>query len=138
MSEAVTVERLEAGLAFLAYLVVRDGPVVIPLFEKLERELEAMRETENTVERARHLLTRRAIEPPDSQLAHIQNLIAGNVELPRYVERTHRDGIFSFSFRAGHVCIPLPDPTTAGFRRAYSEALVTAIAQENDNEEVTS
>jgi hypothetical protein len=72
MSE-VTIERLERGLAICAYCVVRDGPVVVPLFERLERELAAMRQTHDTVERAKRLLEsyrgmteRRAIEPPDS------------------------------------------------------------------------
>jgi hypothetical protein len=71
MSEPVTIERLERALVFCAYLMVRDGPVVAPLFEKLERELEAMRATEDTVIRAKHLLESyrgvtecRAIEPP--------------------------------------------------------------------------
>jgi hypothetical protein len=36
MSEAVTIERLERALAFCAHLVVRDGPVVVPIFERLE------------------------------------------------------------------------------------------------------
>ena len=56
MSEAVTIERLERGLAFAAYLVVQDGPVAIPLFERLERELETMRARQDTVGRAQRLL----------------------------------------------------------------------------------
>jgi hypothetical protein len=31
----VTIERLENGLALLAYIIVRDGPVYAPLFKKL-------------------------------------------------------------------------------------------------------
>jgi hypothetical protein len=42
MSE-VTIERLEPALVLCAYFVVRDSPVVVPLFEKLERELATMR-----------------------------------------------------------------------------------------------
>jgi hypothetical protein len=71
MSEAVTIERLERGLALSAYLVVRHGPVAVPIFEGLERELATMRQTQDTVERAKRLqesysglTTRRAIEPP--------------------------------------------------------------------------
>jgi hypothetical protein len=52
---------------------VLDGPVLSPLFEKLERDLAAMRQNQDTVERAKRLLesyggmtARRAIEPPDS------------------------------------------------------------------------
>jgi hypothetical protein len=55
MSE-VTIERLERGLALCAYLVVLDGPVMVPLFERLERELAAMRQTQDTVARAKRLL----------------------------------------------------------------------------------
>jgi hypothetical protein len=54
MSE-VTVERLERGLAICAYCVVRDGPVVVPLFERLERELAAMRQTQDIMERAKRV-----------------------------------------------------------------------------------
>lgn len=56
MSEPVTIERLERGLALCAYLVERDGPVVAPLFERLERELAAMRQTQDTVSRTKRLL----------------------------------------------------------------------------------
>ena len=52
----VTVERLEWALAVCAYLVELDGPKVVPLFERLERELAAMRQTENAMGRARRLL----------------------------------------------------------------------------------
>jgi hypothetical protein len=55
MSE-VTIERLERGLALLAYCIELDGPVVVPLFERLERELEAMRRQQDTVARAKRLL----------------------------------------------------------------------------------
>jgi hypothetical protein len=60
-------------IAICAYCVVLDGPVLSPLFEKLERDLAAMRQNQDTVERAKRLLesyggmtARRAIEPPDS------------------------------------------------------------------------
>ncbi|WP_271575136.1 hypothetical protein [Bradyrhizobium sp. CCBAU 11361] len=56
MSEPVTIERLERALALCAHLIERDGPVVVPLFERLERELAMMRRTEDTVERAKRLL----------------------------------------------------------------------------------
>jgi len=56
MSEPVTIERVERGLALCAYLVMRDGPVCAPLFERLERELAAMRQTQDTVSRAKRLL----------------------------------------------------------------------------------
>jgi hypothetical protein len=54
--EPVTIERLERAVALCAYLVVRDGPVVIPLFERMERDLAEMRGQQATVERAKALL----------------------------------------------------------------------------------
>lgn len=56
MSEAITVERLERALALCAYLVTLDGPKRVPLFERLERELASMRQTEDAVVRAKRLL----------------------------------------------------------------------------------
>jgi hypothetical protein len=56
MSEAVTTERLERGFALCAYLVGLDGPVAVPLFESLERELTAIRRTQDTMDRAKRLL----------------------------------------------------------------------------------
>lgn len=53
---AVTVERLERALAVVAYLIGLDGPKVVPLFERLERELAAMRQTEDAMGRARRMV----------------------------------------------------------------------------------
>jgi hypothetical protein len=53
---AVTIERLERGLAIAAQLLLLDGPVVAPIFEKLERDLETMRSTQDVVGRAARLL----------------------------------------------------------------------------------
>lgn len=52
----ITVDRLERALALSAHLVVRDGPVVLPIFERLERELAAMKATVDALERARRYL----------------------------------------------------------------------------------
>jgi hypothetical protein len=49
MSDEVTIERLERGLVVLAYIMSRDGPVVAPLFERLERDLAAMRGNEAAI-----------------------------------------------------------------------------------------
>jgi hypothetical protein len=54
--EPVTIERLERAVALCAYLVVLDGPVAIPWFERVERELAAMRAEQSTVLRAKKLL----------------------------------------------------------------------------------
>lgn len=56
MSEPVTIERLERVLAVCAYLVVLDGPIMAPIYNRLERELAAMREMKDTVSRAKLLL----------------------------------------------------------------------------------
>ena len=54
--ESVTLDRLERGLALVAYLMELDGTVLAPIFEKLEREVEAMRARQDTTARARRLL----------------------------------------------------------------------------------
>lgn len=52
----VTIERLERALALAAYIVMLDGPIAAPLFDRLERELAAARATNGTVARAKALL----------------------------------------------------------------------------------
>ena len=54
--QPVTLERLEHGLAIAAYLMELHGPVMAPIFEKLEREAEAMRSSQDAAGRARRLL----------------------------------------------------------------------------------
>jgi hypothetical protein len=56
MSDEITVPRLERGLAVAAQLVLLDGPVMVPMFERLERELAALRQTQDAVARAKRLL----------------------------------------------------------------------------------
>lgn len=69
--QPMTIERLERALALAAYMVELDGAVAAPLFERLERDLAALRRQEDAVARAMHLLEtyvgtaeRRAIAPP--------------------------------------------------------------------------
>lgn len=69
MSEPVTIERLERGLAILAYIMSLDGAVYAPLFERLERELAAMRQTQDTVGRAKRLLETYSVRHPRHSLA---------------------------------------------------------------------
>jgi hypothetical protein len=52
----LTVERLERALLALAYFMELDGPIYTPLYEKLERELEDMKRSNRTLERARQRL----------------------------------------------------------------------------------
>jgi hypothetical protein len=54
--EPVTIERLERGLALAARVVMLDGPIAVPLFERLERELAAMRADQDAIGRAKRLL----------------------------------------------------------------------------------
>ncbi|KYK44886.1 hypothetical protein A1D31_11760 [Bradyrhizobium liaoningense] len=56
-----------------AYLVVLDGPWLAPIYNRLERELEAMRANDDTVVRAKRLLeshggrpTRLSLAPPSA------------------------------------------------------------------------
>jgi hypothetical protein len=56
MSEVVTVDRLERALVLCAYLVELDGPKVLPIFERIERDLAASRSQQNAVARALALL----------------------------------------------------------------------------------
>jgi hypothetical protein len=58
MSDEITVERLERGLAVCAQLVLLDGPVMIPMFERIERELAARRSQNDAVARAKALITK--------------------------------------------------------------------------------
>jgi hypothetical protein len=72
MGEPLTIERLERALALCAYLVVLHGPILVPLFESLERDLALMKSEQNAVSRAKQLLEgyrkpgaeRRAIASP--------------------------------------------------------------------------
>jgi hypothetical protein len=54
--QPVTIERLERALAVAAYIVTRDGPKAVPIFERLERELAAMRADQDAIGRAKKLL----------------------------------------------------------------------------------
>jgi hypothetical protein len=55
-SEPLTIERIERALLLCAYLVELDGPVVIPLFGRLERDLAEARAEQGAVARAKALL----------------------------------------------------------------------------------
>lgn len=68
-NEPVTLERLLRAQAAVAYLMARDGPVYAPYFERLEREIAAMRTADDVMARARRCLE--AITPPPlPQLPH--------------------------------------------------------------------
>lgn len=54
--EPVTIARLERGLAIAAYLVMLHGPVLVPIFEKLERKLAKMKADQDAIGRAKRLL----------------------------------------------------------------------------------
>ena len=56
MSNEVTVERLERALTYCAYLITIHGTDLVPLFERLEQELAALRQEQSAVDRAKALL----------------------------------------------------------------------------------
>lgn len=55
-SQPLTVERVERALLLIAYAMELDGEVYVPIYEKLEQELEPLRRTRDTMERARQRL----------------------------------------------------------------------------------
>jgi hypothetical protein len=56
--QEVTLERLELALAAISYAILLDGPIYAPVLERLEREIAAMRASEDVVSRARQHLER--------------------------------------------------------------------------------
>jgi hypothetical protein len=58
-NQPITVERLEAALAIVARAVVLDGPIYAPLFDRLEREIAALRAADDAVSRAQRYLAAR-------------------------------------------------------------------------------
>lgn len=50
------IERVERALLVLAYCIELDGDVHLPMYERFEQELEALRKKEDTRQRARRLL----------------------------------------------------------------------------------
>jgi hypothetical protein len=61
--EAVTIERLERALATCAAIVVMDGAIAVPIFERIERELAAARGEQDAIARARKLVGMRICPP---------------------------------------------------------------------------
>jgi hypothetical protein len=60
--EPATLERLLRARAAIAYAMTLDGPVYAPAFERLEREIAAMRAADDVMARARRCLEE--IMPP--------------------------------------------------------------------------
>jgi hypothetical protein len=54
--QAVTLERLLRARAAVAYAMTLDGAIYAPLFERLEREITAMRAADDVMARARRCL----------------------------------------------------------------------------------
>jgi hypothetical protein len=52
----ITVERLEAALAIVARAIVLDGAVYAPIFDRLVREIAALRADDDVVSRAQRYL----------------------------------------------------------------------------------
>lgn len=53
---AVTIERIERALVLAAHVVMLDGEVYLPLFNRLENELQSARRQADAMSRARTLL----------------------------------------------------------------------------------
>jgi hypothetical protein len=54
--QPVTIERLERALVVAAELMERHGAPMVPIFEKLERELAKMKSDQDAIGRAKQLL----------------------------------------------------------------------------------
>ena len=55
------IERMERAMVLLAYFIELDGDVHVPMFEKFEGELKALKQTEEVKARARRLLERHGV-----------------------------------------------------------------------------
>ena len=76
------IERIERAMVVLALIIERDGDVYLPLFEKFESELEALRKQQATRERARALLKAYSREG-DVKAISSRNLSLSSNEGPR-------------------------------------------------------
>jgi hypothetical protein len=54
--ETVTLERLERALAAISYAILLDGPIYAPVLDRLEREIVALRISQDVMSRARQHL----------------------------------------------------------------------------------
>lgn len=54
--QPVTLERLDQALVRVAFLMELHGPVLAPIFERLEREADTMRSHQDAAGRAKRLL----------------------------------------------------------------------------------
>jgi 2-polyprenyl-6-methoxyphenol hydroxylase-like FAD-dependent oxidoreductase len=55
------IERMERAMVLLAYFIELDGDMHVPMFEKFEAELKALKQTEDVKARARRLLERHGV-----------------------------------------------------------------------------
>lgn len=54
--QPVTIERIERALVLMAHVVMLDGEVYLPIFNRLEEELQAARRQRDTMFRARQIV----------------------------------------------------------------------------------
>jgi len=54
--QPLTIERLERALVVAAQLMERHGALMVPIFEKLERELAKMKSDQDAISRGKRLL----------------------------------------------------------------------------------
>lgn len=66
--------RIEAALILLAYFIEQDGDIHAPMYEKFERELDALRTNDDACARARERLAayreQRRVQPEQALLAN--------------------------------------------------------------------
>jgi hypothetical protein len=71
--DEVTIERLERAFALAAYLIELDGPQVVPLFQRLERELIAKKAEMAAMDRAKQLLESYRTQPAVAGMLEFTN-----------------------------------------------------------------
>lgn len=62
MGRRITIAELEEAQAYVAELIIRFGDTYAPIFDRLEREIVALRAKDDVVARARRLLAARHAE----------------------------------------------------------------------------
>lgn len=68
--QPVTVERIERSMVMLAHIIGMDGDKYLPIYERLEKELEILKQKENALARARTFLEANAHRFPELNLKH--------------------------------------------------------------------
>jgi hypothetical protein len=68
--QPLTIERLERVLVLCAYAIELDGPVHMPAYEAIERELQKMRDRKTVRDRARNLIASHTLDGGRKAIGH--------------------------------------------------------------------